>query len=145
MKSYISFIFTILILLSTLSPVLAATQAEMQAQLDSIVNAENPEDITITINSEEIAGAAGATAGAAVGIASAVLIFILASVLINLLLVIWALYDIFTSSNEGNWKALWAIVSLLLGIIGVALYYFIGRKERKGKKAAKKAGKKKRK
>jgi len=44
---------------------------------------------------------------------------------------IWALVDILKSKNDTNWKLLWLVVCLLLGIIGVLLYYFIGRKDRK--------------
>ncbi len=55
--------------------------------------------------------------------------------LASLVAIIWALWKILTAKNETNWKILWAIVVLVtsligLGIIGVAIYYFVGHKER---------------
>ncbi|HII53446.1 hypothetical protein COT30_01920 [Candidatus Micrarchaeota archaeon CG08_land_8_20_14_0_20_49_17] len=43
---------------------------------------------------------------------------------------IWSLWMILTAKNENNWRILWAVVVLLLGIIGTIIYYFIGHKER---------------
>ena len=44
---------------------------------------------------------------------------------------IWALIDIIKAKNETNWKLLWVVICLFLGVIGVIIYYFVGRKDRK--------------
>lgn len=49
----------------------------------------------------------------------------------SIALIIWALIDIFEAKNKGARKLLWALVVLFMSPIGLALYYFIGRKERK--------------
>jgi heme/copper-type cytochrome/quinol oxidase subunit 2 len=41
-----------------------------------------------------------------------------------------ALVDIARAQNEGNWKLLWALVSIFGHIIGLAVYYFVGRHDR---------------
>jgi len=43
---------------------------------------------------------------------------------------IWALVDIARAQNEGNWKLMWALISIFAGLIGIAIYYFVGRHER---------------
>ena len=43
---------------------------------------------------------------------------------------IWALVDIARAQNEGNWKLLWALVSIFGQAIGLAVYFFVGRHER---------------
>lgn len=50
--------------------------------------------------------------------------------LIVLLSVIWVIYDLFTYNRTMSTlkKALWIIIVFVLGIIGVILYYLIGRK-----------------
>jgi len=45
-------------------------------------------------------------------------------------LLIFALVDIAKAQNEGNWKLLWALVSIFAGLIGIAVYYFVGRRDR---------------
>lgn len=45
-------------------------------------------------------------------------------------LLILALVDIARAQNEGNWKLMWALISLFAGLIGIAVYYFVGRRER---------------
>ncbi|HIJ99188.1 TPA: PLDc_N domain-containing protein [archaeon] len=75
-------------------------------------------------------GAGPAIAGAAFG-AIFFVIFILALVILSLVGVIWAVIDIIRAKNEGdNWKVIWILVVVILGILGVAIYYFVGRKER---------------
>lgn len=37
--------------------------------------------------------------------------------------------EIAKAKNEGNWKAIWLIAILALGIIGIVLYELMGRKE----------------
>ncbi len=55
-------------------------------------------------------------------------------ILVSLAITLWALYDVLTSDNKDDWKMLWAIVVFLTVPLGVILYWFIGRKERKAKK-----------
>ncbi len=47
-----------------------------------------------------------------------------------LLSVIWVIYDLFTYNRAMSTlkKILWIIIVFLLGIIGVILYYLIGRR-----------------
>ncbi len=51
-----------------------------------------------------------------VGVMAAVWIFIVVLALVSTIAVIWALYKILTAKNDGNWKLLWALVVLILGI-----------------------------
>jgi hypothetical protein len=85
--------------------------------------------------------AAAAGTSAAAGIFSGVMglvcsvyafffLLIFALAIAGLAAVIWALYMVITAKNESNWKILWALIVLLTGIIGAALYYFLGHKER---------------
>ncbi|KXS43860.1 MAG: hypothetical protein AWU59_858 [Methanolobus sp. T82-4] len=50
--------------------------------------------------------------------------------LLTLISEIWVIYDLFTynRSMSALTKLIWIIVVLVLGIIGVVLYYFLGRK-----------------
>ena len=48
--------------------------------------------------------------------------------IVVVIFIIWALYDLFTSSKPTNKKLLWAILIIILPLIGSILYYFIGRK-----------------
>ncbi|MDW7732350.1 MAG: PLDc N-terminal domain-containing protein [Methanolobus sp.] len=43
---------------------------------------------------------------------------------------IWVIYDLFTynRSMSAIMKLVWVIIVLILGIIGVILYYFLGRR-----------------
>lgn len=43
---------------------------------------------------------------------------------------ILALVDIARAQNEGNWKLMWALISIFAGLIGMAVYCFVGRHER---------------
>jgi hypothetical protein len=43
---------------------------------------------------------------------------------------IFALVDIARARNEGNWKLMWALISIFAGVIGIVIYYFVGRHER---------------
>lgn len=45
-----------------------------------------------------------------------------------LLIFIWTLYDIWTSSMDSGKKILWTILSLILGFIGTIIYVLVGRK-----------------
>ncbi len=51
--------------------------------------------------------------------------------LLVLLSVIIAIVEVATSKNVGDWKAIWIIVLLLIGPIGLALYLFLARKDLK--------------
>ena len=55
-------------------------------------------------------------------------------ILIILALVFWVmmLVNVATAKNKGDWKLVWIIIVVLLGVIGAIIYYFIGKKERKG-------------
>ncbi len=48
--------------------------------------------------------------------------------LVILVLDIIALVDIFKSSKDTTMKVIWALVILLFPLIGMVLYYLIGRK-----------------
>jgi hypothetical protein len=43
---------------------------------------------------------------------------------------ILALVDIARAQNEGNWKLMWALISIFAGLIGMAVYWFVGRHDR---------------
>jgi len=45
-------------------------------------------------------------------------------------LLIFALVDIARAQNEGNWKLMWALISIFAGLIGMAVYWFVGRHDR---------------
>ncbi|HKZ49741.1 MAG TPA: PLDc N-terminal domain-containing protein [Candidatus Nanoarchaeia archaeon] len=52
--------------------------------------------------------------------------------LIGLAAVIWAVIDIVKQKKDSGWKIIWLLITILLNIIGVILYYFIsGRKKSK--------------
>ncbi len=50
--------------------------------------------------------------------------------LVMLVLWIWALYDILTSSFSGNKKIIWVLVVIFLPILGTILYFLIGRNQK---------------
>lgn len=56
---------------------------------------------------------------------------ILILAIISIIAFFWALINILTAKNDTNWKILWVLLCLFLGIIGVIIYLCIGRKERK--------------
>jgi len=57
-------------------------------------------------------------------------ILMLLILLVTLAIPIIALVDILKSKFEGNNKTVWVLVVLFLGLLGVILYYAIGRKQR---------------
>jgi len=63
-------------------------------------------------------------------IGSQEIVVILLIVIVTLLFPILALIDILKNEFEGNNKLIWILVVLFLWIIGAALYYFIGRKQK---------------
>lgn len=58
-------------------------------------------------------------------------IFLLLFVLVLLVTPIIALIDILKSEFPGNNKLIWTVVVLLGSFIGAALYYFIGRRQKR--------------
>lgn len=50
--------------------------------------------------------------------------------LLVLLSVIWVIYDVVTQNQRlsGAMKVVWILVALVFGILGAAVYYFVGRK-----------------
>ncbi|WP_135612576.1 PLDc N-terminal domain-containing protein [Methanococcoides sp. AM1] len=50
--------------------------------------------------------------------------------LIVLVSVIWVIYDVVTQNKglSGLMKVVWILVALVFGILGAAVYYFVGRK-----------------
>jgi hypothetical protein len=59
-----------------------------------------------------------------------ILIATLIVVPVFLIIPLIALIDILKSKFEGNDKLIWVLVVLFLGVIGAALYLFIGRKQK---------------
>lgn len=57
------------------------------------------------------------------GFASMVLIFFV----VSLIALIWAIIDIANADEDTGYKIIWLLICLFLGIIGVLLYYFVGR------------------
>ena len=67
-----------------------------------------------------------------IGIGVPEIIFLLLLLGVLLLLPLMALVDVVRSEFRGqNDKVIWVIVILFLNIIGAALYFFIGRNQRK--------------
>lgn len=50
--------------------------------------------------------------------------------IVMIVLWIWALYDILTSSFSGNKKIIWVLVVIFLPILGTILYFLIGRSQK---------------
>ncbi len=50
--------------------------------------------------------------------------------LLVLLSVIWVIYDVVTQNKRLSdvMKVVWILVALVFGILGAAVYYFVGRK-----------------
>lgn len=49
--------------------------------------------------------------------------------LVALVIFVWSIYDIWTSSLDTGKKALWTILCLILGFIGTIIYVLVGRKK----------------
>jgi hypothetical protein len=66
-----------------------------------------------------------------VNIDSSVLLLITPLIVIQLGLLIWALYDLTRPERrvKGNSKVLWAIVIILIGFVGPVVYFLFGRDE----------------
>lgn len=55
---------------------------------------------------------------------------VLIVMVVNLIASVLALIDIVRAKNDTKWKLLWGIISLFLGVIGAAIYLFVGRKQK---------------
>ncbi len=62
---------------------------------------------------------------------STLLLVIAPLVLIEIGLMIWGLYDLTRAERKvrGSSKVLWALVIILIGFIGPAVYFLFGREE----------------
>lgn len=48
---------------------------------------------------------------------------------ISLAILVWSVYDIWTSKLDQGKKILWTVVCILLSFIGTLIYVFAGRKK----------------
>ncbi len=62
-------------------------------------------------------------------LAALIFVFIVLPAIIWPVPLIAALWEIAHAKNETSWKLLWALASLILGLLGLILYWYIGRKE----------------
>jgi hypothetical protein len=62
---------------------------------------------------------------------STVLALIVPLVVIQLILLVWGLYDLTRPGRQvrGDNKIIWAIVIIFINIIGPILYFLVGRRE----------------
>jgi len=58
------------------------------------------------------------------------IVFIFAFIILTLILVIWAIIDIFKSDLQVTEKLLWGILIIIAPIIGSLIYFLLGRKRR---------------
>ncbi len=58
---------------------------------------------------------------------------IILAIVTALVFVVWAIVDIAKAKNKDEWKLMWILICLFLGLIGVLIYTIVGRSERKGK------------
>lgn len=49
--------------------------------------------------------------------------------IVYLIILVWSLYDIWTSRQDIGMKIVWTIVCILLGPIGTLIYVLAGRKK----------------
>ena len=45
--------------------------------------------------------------------------------LINIVVILWALIDIARSKGDTGYKLIWAFICVIFGIIGAIIYYFV--------------------
>ena len=50
--------------------------------------------------------------------------------IIGIIAFLWALIDIAKAKKDTGWKIIWVIICLLLGIIGVIIYYFVEKRKK---------------
>lgn len=84
-----------------------------------------------------VSGCVGLGAGALVGGIVGLVLFVFLFFVLSFIAFIWALIDIARADKDFGYKIIWVLVCLILGIIGVIIYYFA---EKRGKpvKSAKK-------
>ncbi len=46
-----------------------------------------------------------------------------------LVIFVWSIYDIWTSSMDSGKKILWTILCIILGFVGTIIYVLVGRKK----------------
>ena len=68
---------------------------------------------------------------AAVEIDQTLLLVVVPLILVQVLLLIWGLYDLTRPDRrvKGDSKVLWALVMILINIIGPVTYFLVGREE----------------
>jgi len=54
-------------------------------------------------------------------------LFAIIFAVVSLIALIWAIIDIANADEDTGYKIIWLLICLFLGIIGVLLYYFVGR------------------
>jgi hypothetical protein len=45
--------------------------------------------------------------------------------IVSIIAILWALIDISHTKKDTGYKLIWALICILLGIIGVIIYYFV--------------------
>ncbi len=66
-------------------------------------------------------------------IAVLTMIFVVISSLILFISEILAIVEIFKSTNDSSWKAIWLVINIFLGVFGLILYMKFARKDLKKK------------
>lgn len=58
--------------------------------------------------------------------------FALLLIIVSIIAFIWALIDIANQKGKDTgWKIIWVLICLILGVIGVVVYYFISGRKKK--------------
>jgi len=75
-------------------------------------------------------------AAEAVGVGTLIIVlamfgFILLLGIVTFVLLIWSIVDIAKAKNNGEWKALWILICIFGGMIGIIVYLAVGRKDKK--------------
>jgi hypothetical protein len=87
---------------------------------------------TSSSGSSSAAGAAGVLGVFGAILGAGLLIIAIAAILglVSFVLWIWFIIEIIKAKNDSGWKILWGAAITFLGLLGIAVYYFIGRKDR---------------
>lgn len=64
-------------------------------------------------------------------IATGMMLFVVLAGVLGLAAFILAAIEISKSGNDGTWKIIWILITFILGIIGLLIYYFVARKDLK--------------
>jgi hypothetical protein len=107
-------------------------------QLDALQNevgdsAKNMQDALDRINSEQYSDSSIQPAKGLLALISGGLIFLTIFGIVSTVLSIIALIHILSAQNDSTWKFMWVLVVVIGGIIGVAIYFLAGKKNRVGK------------